>query len=106
IFSILPTTSSCVPQSFAAIFATAFAAERLPPNDPSVTVSCNPQQWQPRLAGRRIVEEHREGWRGDFNNPTLHRIIRPGDMTTLDYRPDRLTVRINDKGTVVEVKCN
>ncbi|KAJ1956035.1 hypothetical protein EC988_001554, partial [Linderina pennispora] len=70
-------------------------------------------QWQPRLAGRRIVEEHREGWRGDFNNvyfvqdlPTLHRIIRPGDMATLDYRPDRLTVRINDKGTVVEVKCN
>ncbi|KAJ1942704.1 hypothetical protein FBU59_003124 [Linderina macrospora] len=98
---------------FAAIFATAFAIELTPPIDPKITVSCSQQEWQPRLAGRRIVEERREGWHGEFSNvyfvqdlPFFHRIVRPGDMITSDFRPDRLTVRIDNKGSVVEVKCN
>jgi len=33
------------------------------------------------------------------------RVIRPGDAVTLDYRPDRLNVRLDDDDVISEIGC-
>ncbi|MHA6723057.1 I78 family peptidase inhibitor [Sphingomonas sp. RS2018] len=33
------------------------------------------------------------------------RPVRPGQMVTMDFRPDRLTVRIDDAGRIVSLAC-
>ncbi|UWP88559.1 I78 family peptidase inhibitor [Aliiroseovarius crassostreae] len=34
------------------------------------------------------------------------RIIRPGDAVTMDYRPERLNVKVNDRGRITSFQCN
>lgn len=34
------------------------------------------------------------------------RIVRPGDAVTMDYRPDRLNVKLNKKGRITSFQCN
>ena len=33
------------------------------------------------------------------------RVIRPGTMVTMDFRPDRLNIDVNDKGVVTNLRC-
>lgn len=35
--------------------------------------------------------------------PESHRIIHPGSMVTMDFRPDRLNVHVKEDGTVAKV---
>jgi hypothetical protein len=37
-----------------------------------------------------------------FNGKTL-RVVKPGDMVTMDYREDRLTIRIDGNGKIESV---
>jgi hypothetical protein len=33
------------------------------------------------------------------------RVLRPGDAMTMDYRPDRLNIYLDDDGSLVEVRA-
>jgi hypothetical protein len=51
-------------------------------------------------------------WTGAMSAPTLKRtgarslrVIAPGDMVTMDYRPDRLNIETDAEGRVVRLKC-
>lgn len=33
------------------------------------------------------------------------RVIRPGTMVTMDFRPDRLNIDVDDKGIVTNLRC-
>jgi hypothetical protein len=33
------------------------------------------------------------------------RVISPGDMVTMDYRPDRLNIDLDASGTIVALRC-
>ncbi|MCH4812515.1 I78 family peptidase inhibitor [Vreelandella neptunia] len=33
------------------------------------------------------------------------RVLRPGDMATMDHRPDRLNIHLNDQDVIEEVRC-
>ena len=37
--------------------------------------------------------------------PAPVRIIRPGDMVTMDFNPNRLNFRLDESGHVVEITC-
>ncbi|MEM9433576.1 MAG: I78 family peptidase inhibitor [Pseudomonadota bacterium] len=37
--------------------------------------------------------------------PSFSRILRPDDVITLDFSPDRLTIDIDDLGFVASVSC-
>lgn len=41
-------------------------------------------------------------WRGE--NPI--RVLKPGSAMTMDYRPNRLNVYLDDAGVIKEFKCN
>lgn len=40
-------------------------------------------------------------WRGD--NPV--RVIRPGTIVTMDYRPQRLNIDVDESGTITGFRC-
>ncbi|SFG41957.1 Peptidase inhibitor I78 family protein [Novosphingobium sp. CF614] len=41
-------------------------------------------------------------WHGD--KPI--RVLKPGSAMTMDYRPERLNIYLDDAGTIKEFKCN
>lgn len=37
--------------------------------------------------------------------PPLTRVIRPGEMATMDHVPERLTIHLDDEGTIRRMTC-
>lgn len=55
--------------------------------------------------GRQATDEviaQLQAWRGE--NPI--RVLKPGSAMTMDYRPNRLNVYLDDAGVITEFKCN
>lgn len=40
-----------------------------------------------------------------FNLDSLFRVIRPGDMVTMDHVPPRLNIELDDDGVVTRLHC-
>ena len=66
--------------------------------DGEQAVSCPSQPYQV-LLGQQVGEIDRASL------PAPHRIYGPGDAVTMDYRPERLNIVVDEDDTVVEVKC-
>ncbi|KAL2004227.1 hypothetical protein VTN02DRAFT_5370 [Thermoascus thermophilus] len=61
--------------------------------------------WANRLMGKKITESTTDVTsfaRRDL--PESHRVIKPGDAVTRDYRPERLNVHVDEHGTVRDVQ--
>ncbi|PYH81958.1 hypothetical protein BO82DRAFT_71154 [Aspergillus uvarum CBS 121591] len=60
--------------------------------------------WSHKLMGKTVTEGS-----SDVNSfakkdlPETHRIVKPGDMTTMDHNPDRLNIHVDESGTVHNV---
>ena len=53
-----------------------------------------------------------QGVNDDVVNRVLHdtgsrdaRVLRPGQPATMDFRPDRVNVDVNDRGAITGVRC-
>lgn len=33
------------------------------------------------------------------------RVLRPGDMATMDFRPDRVNIDVNERGAITGIRC-
>ncbi|CAP93239.1 Pc16g05690 [Penicillium rubens Wisconsin 54-1255] len=55
-------------------------------------------EWVNKLMGKTI---------GDTSNetdlPESHRVLKPGDMKTMDHNPNRLNIHVNEEGAVHDV---
>ncbi|KAE8135493.1 hypothetical protein BDV38DRAFT_139989 [Aspergillus pseudotamarii] len=61
-------------------------------------------EWLNKLAGKTITEGTSDVTSfAKKDLPESHRILKPGDMKTMDYKPERLNVHLDDKGTVHDV---
>ncbi|PLB43948.1 hypothetical protein P170DRAFT_441389 [Aspergillus steynii IBT 23096] len=64
----------------------------------------NKQEWLTKLAGKKISEST-----SDVNTfakkdlPSSHRVLKPNDAMTMDYRPDRLNVYVGEDDIVHDV---
>ncbi|EAU38845.1 conserved hypothetical protein [Aspergillus terreus NIH2624] len=62
------------------------------------------EEWMSKLAGKKISDST-----SDVNSfskkdlPESHRILKPGDAMTMDHRPDRLNVHLDQSGIVHDV---
>ncbi|KAI9655372.1 MAG: hypothetical protein M1821_005519 [Bathelium mastoideum] len=60
-------------------------------------------QWLNKVAGKKIGDVTNETTFAKSELPQEHRILKEGDITTRDHKPDRLNLHVDDDGTVKHV---
>ncbi|PGH15599.1 hypothetical protein AJ79_02381 [Helicocarpus griseus UAMH5409] len=61
--------------------------------------------WAAKLLGKKLTDSASDNVSfAKKDLPPSHRVLKPGDMTTMDFKPDRLNVHVNEDGTVTNVK--
>ncbi|PGH30472.1 hypothetical protein GX50_06763 [[Emmonsia] crescens] len=61
--------------------------------------------WAAKLLGKKLTESTSDTMSfAKKDLPAAHRVVQPGMAMTMDYRPDRLNVHVNEDGTVTNVK--
>ncbi|PYI03292.1 hypothetical protein BO78DRAFT_323136 [Aspergillus sclerotiicarbonarius CBS 121057] len=63
----------------------------------------NHEEWLHKLAGKKITESSDSDSFAKKDLPAGHRVIKPGDAVTMDFRPERLNVHVNDEGIVQDI---
>ncbi|KAF1817116.1 hypothetical protein P152DRAFT_453718 [Eremomyces bilateralis CBS 781.70] len=61
------------------------------------------EEWNHKLMGKKIGEESNEIFFAKKDLPSEHRVVKEGDMMTMDHKPDRLNIHVADDGTVNKV---
>lgn len=76
------------------------------PEPPSVTQrgdTCGARSVQDRV-GRQYDESLRASIEEE-SGAAVVRVLRPGDMATMDHRPDRLNIRLDDSDRIDHIGC-
>ena len=82
----------------------AAAAEPAPvPAEPADAASCDPLQAQ-WIVGKPVGDKEAEQARKDAGAKTV-RILKPGQMVTMEYSAGRLNIDVDDKGVGVAARC-
>ena len=56
------------------------------------------------VIGREPTADVVERARVESGSATV-RVIRPGEVVTMDYRDDRLNLDVNERGAVISARC-
>ncbi|KAI6794119.1 hypothetical protein KC363_g4989 [Hortaea werneckii] len=59
--------------------------------------------WMNKLMGKKIGEGNNETTFAKTDLPKQHRMVKEGDMMTMDHNPERLNIHTSDDGTVTKV---
>ncbi|KAK9241376.1 hypothetical protein V1525DRAFT_392975 [Lipomyces kononenkoae] len=64
------------------------------------------KKWHEKLIGKKLVES---GHASDTQFPKSQlpdpcRVIKPGSIVTMDFRPERINVTVDNDGTVLHVR--
>lgn len=70
---------------------------------PSLAAECNADAVQ-ALVGREATEAVLEQAKTDSGARTV-RALKPGEPATMDFRPDRLDVALDEKGVIQSLRC-
>ncbi|KAH8693238.1 hypothetical protein BGW36DRAFT_399943 [Talaromyces proteolyticus] len=61
--------------------------------------------WVEKLLGKKLTDSTNDEISfAKTDLPSNHRVVKPNDMTTADYKPDRLNIHVDDDGTVRDVR--
>ncbi|KAL3449495.1 hypothetical protein BJX65DRAFT_272420 [Aspergillus insuetus] len=61
-------------------------------------------EWLNKLVGKKITESSsNETCFAKKDLPETHRIVKPGEFTTMDHRPDRLNIHLDENDNVRDV---
>lgn len=69
-----------------------------PPAPPQIADTCGAARFGD-LIGQDATALERRLFLGQV------RVIRPGDMVTMDFRPDRINIRITENETIQQIDC-
>lgn len=73
--------------------------------EPQTASECGvTDQAQRRFIGTKFREQDRMALQHETGAPTA-RVLRPGDAATMDFRPDRLNILVDDDGQVAGLRC-
>ncbi|KAL5389371.1 hypothetical protein PMIN06_000376 [Paraphaeosphaeria minitans] len=61
-------------------------------------------EWTNKLMGKKIGDNHDEVTFAKKDLPSEHRVLQPDSMSTMDHKPDRLNVHVDEQGTVKNVR--
>ncbi|CAG8948097.1 unnamed protein product [Penicillium salamii] len=60
-------------------------------------------EWVTKLMGKTIGDNNNETSFAKQDLPQSHRVLKPGDMKTMDHDPNRLNIHVNEEGAVHDV---
>ncbi|KAM0722899.1 hypothetical protein Q7P37_001097 [Cladosporium fusiforme] len=60
-------------------------------------------QWTNSLMGKKLGDSSNETTFAKSDLPKEHRVIKEGDMSTMDHKPERLNIHTGEDGTVKKV---
>ncbi|KAL5045726.1 hypothetical protein BDW71DRAFT_183229 [Aspergillus fruticulosus] len=60
-------------------------------------------EWLNKLVGKKITDSHNETCFAKQDLPESHRIVKPGEFTTMDHRPERLNIHLDENDNVRDV---
>ncbi|OQE27640.1 hypothetical protein PENSTE_c004G03031 [Penicillium steckii] len=61
-------------------------------------------EWVNKLMGKKISDAGSDEVSfAKKDLPESHRVVKPGEMQTMDHRPERLNVHVDEDGTVRDV---
>ncbi|GAB7325216.1 hypothetical protein MBLNU13_g09286t1 [Cladosporium sp. NU13] len=60
-------------------------------------------KWMNDLVGKKLGESSNETTFAKTDLPKEHRVIKEGDMSTMDHKPNRLNIHTSEDGTVQKV---
>ncbi|KAJ0424685.1 hypothetical protein BJY00DRAFT_276162 [Aspergillus carlsbadensis] len=63
----------------------------------------NKDEWLNKLVGKKISESSNETCFAKKDLPETHRIVKPGEFTTMDHQPDRLNIHLDENDNVRDV---
>ena len=74
-----------------------------PPGPPPLAESCNAEaaSW---AMGHAVSDELVERIRVETGSQSV-RVIRPGQPVTMDYRGDRVNIKLNERDAIVGISC-
>lgn len=98
---VLP--SSFLPLIVLALSVAACATMPPPPPGAAPTGACNAEgaRW---AIGQGVDDEVVNRVLHDTNSRDA-RVLRPGDMATMDFRPDRVNIDVNERGAITGIRC-
>ncbi|EOA82266.1 hypothetical protein ACJQWK_05540 [Exserohilum turcicum] len=59
--------------------------------------------WMSKLMGKKLGDQHDEVTFAKADLPKEHRILKPDSMKTMDHKPERLNVHVDEDGTVKDI---
>ncbi|KAJ5329311.1 hypothetical protein N7452_009701 [Penicillium brevicompactum] len=59
--------------------------------------------WVNKLMGKTIGDNSNETSFAKQDLSQSHRVLKPGDMKTMDHDPNRLNIHVNEEGAVHDV---
>ncbi|KAF2762033.1 hypothetical protein EJ05DRAFT_507628 [Pseudovirgaria hyperparasitica] len=108
--NLLPTHKQPVQNSARAIYETtrslhASRQHNMPLVVPGLNSkdSSSSSDWQTKLMGKKIGETSNETTFAKKDLPETHRVVKEGDMMTMDHNPDRLNIHVGEDNTVRKV---
>lgn len=75
----------------------------LVPDDDEMSATCDAEPVQ-GLIGQEATEATVTKATADSGSATV-RVLKPGDAATMDFRPDRLNVHVDDAGLIESLRC-
>ncbi|KAF2866779.1 hypothetical protein BDV95DRAFT_631581 [Massariosphaeria phaeospora] len=60
--------------------------------------------WMTKLMGKKLGDSHDEITFAKEDLPKEHRVLRPDSMKTMDHKPERMNIHVDDDGTVKDIK--
>ncbi|KAF2266823.1 hypothetical protein CC78DRAFT_108700 [Lojkania enalia] len=68
--------------------------------------SSNPstEDWSNKLMGKKLGDTHDTVTFAKQDLPKEHRVLTPDSMSTMDFRPERLNIHVDNEGTVTNVR--
>ncbi|KAF2019024.1 hypothetical protein BU24DRAFT_489068 [Aaosphaeria arxii CBS 175.79] len=60
--------------------------------------------WLTKLMGKKLGDSHDEVTFAKQDLPKEHRVLQPDSMSTMDHKPERLNIHVDEEGTVKKVR--
>ncbi|KAF2197087.1 hypothetical protein GQ43DRAFT_444540 [Delitschia confertaspora ATCC 74209] len=62
------------------------------------------EDWQNKLMGKKLGDSSDNMTFAKSDLPKEHRVLKPDSMSSMDHKPDRLNIHVDEQGTVTNVR--